>query len=356
MLDNLCKLEGYTSKSISPENPTGEKGGAGRAVEGTGSYFSRNIGCGYKISPSINIAAGKEAVLGNIETSGEIKHIWITCPVDAWRNLIFKCYWDGESTPSIEVPIGDFFCNGWCEPSIVNSMTIVAAPKGGFNSYWPMPFAKGARIVLQNLHYKDCIIYYQIDYHEKNIPENTAKLHAQFRRSNPTRLGEPHIILDGTKGAGKYVGTYIAWQSNSCDWWGEGEVKFYLDGDIEFPSISSTGTEDYFGGAYNFEWPQGVYHEYSTPFLGLSQVIKPDGLYNSQQRFGMYRWHIIDAIEYRKNIKITIDALGVRYDNQYLHLQDDIASTAFWYQLDPHGIYPTMLDDIDRYVSRKINW
>jgi hypothetical protein len=170
--------------------------------------------------------------------------------------------------------------------------------------------------------------------------------HAQWRRSNPLAYKTVHTLLDGVAGTGHYVGTYLAWQVNNKGWWGEGEIKFYLDGDKDFPTICGTGTEDYFGGAWNFEHPKGEYGVYSTPFLGLPQVIKPDGLYSSQQRFGMYRWHIMDPIRFEENLRVTIQALGWRSEQRYLPLQDDIASVAFWYQTEPHSPHPP-LPDID---------
>lgn len=356
MLDQLVKLDQFQSYSICPENPTGERNKGASALTGTGAFFSRKLGPGFKMSPSVEIPAGEAWVLGKIQGEGKITHIWLTCPESAWRDLILECTWDNEKEPSVQVPVGDFFCNGWCQPSLVNSLPIVVAPKGGFNSYWEMPFVEGAKLVLRNLYHKSCIVYYQIDYCLGKLEGIPARFHAQFRRTNPTKKGEPHVILDNVFGRGHYVGTYLAWQSNSCDWWGEGEMKFYLDEDKEYPSICSTGTEDYFGGAYNFEQPHGNYCGYSTPFLGLSQIIRPDGLYSSQQRFGMYRWHIQDRIRFQEKIRVSIQPLGVRCDSQYLCLQEDIASTAYWYQEEPHETFPTLPDEEGRYVTRKIDW
>ena len=154
-----------------------------------------------------------------------------------------------------------------------------------------------------------------------------------------------HTILDGVRGRGQYVGTYIAWGSNNGGWWGEGEIKFYLDGDREHPTICGTGTEDYFCGSYNFEVESaGVkrYQEFSTAYAGLSQVVRPDGLYRSQTRFGMYRWHIPDPIRFSADLRVTIQALGWRAGGRYLPLQDDIASVAFWYQTLPAAPFPTL--------------
>lgn len=335
-LGNLPRLSGARTRSISPENFTGEKGKGGMAVEGTGAACARDLGQGWKVSPSVSIPAGTVFTMGEVSGSGAIQHIWLTCFPTSWRHMILRMYWDGEESPSVEVPLGDFFCNGWCERSNVNSFPVAVNPAGGMNSYWVMPFRKSAKITVENRSADAVVLYYQIDYTLTDVPEDAAYFHAQWRRSNPVAYKDVHTILDGVRGKGHYVGTYMAWQSNSTGWWGEGEIKFYMDGDREFPTICGTGTEDYFGGAWNFEQPQGQYGSYSTAFLGLHQIIKPDGLYRSQQRFGMYRWHVLDPIRFEEGLKVTIQALGWRSGGRYLPLQDDIASVAFWYQSEPH--------------------
>jgi len=259
--------------------------------------------------------------------------------------MIIRMYWDNEQEPSVEVPLGDFFCNGWCERSNVNSMPISVNPAGGMNSYWQMPFRKQARITVENRTQETVVLYYQVDYTLTDVPDDSAYFHAQWRRSNPLEYKDVHTILDGVKGKGHYVGTYLAWQVNNSGWWGEGEIKFYMDGDLEYPTICGTGTEDYFGGAWNFEQPKGEYCSFSTPYLGLHQVLKPDGLYRSQQRFGMYRWHIMDPIRFEDDLRVTIQALGWRSDRRYLPLQDDIASVAIWYQTEPHISHPLLPDN-----------
>jgi hypothetical protein len=146
-------------------------------------------------------------------------------------------------------------------------------------------------------------------------------------------------LLDGVRGQGHYVGTYLAWGSNSPGWWGEGELKFYLDGDREFPTICGTGTEDYFGGAWNFD--AGGYRAFTGPYTGLPQVIRSDGLYRSQMRFGMYRWHIPDPIRFERDLAVTVQGLGWRKD-RFILLHDDIASVAFWYQTLPTAPFPAL--------------
>ncbi len=348
-LGNLARMSNAETRSISAENFTGEKGQGGMATEGTGAVCARELGQGWKISPSINIAGHRKVVLADIHGQGAIQQIWLTCHPDFWRRLVLRMYWDGETTPSVEVPVGDFFCNGWCVRSNVTSLPVCVNPAGGFNSYWEMPFRKHALITIENLYPDDLAgFYYQINYTLTDVPADCAYFHAQWRRSNPLKYAEVHTLLDGVKGQGQYVGTYLAWGVNNNGWWGEGEIKFYMDGDTQFPTICGTGTEDYFGGAWDFEFPLGQYGPFSSPYTGLPQVIKPDGLYSTQQRFGMYRWHIMDPIRFKQDLRVTIQALGWRARQKdgprYLPGQDDIASTSFWYQAEPHAPFPVLGD------------
>jgi hypothetical protein len=342
-LHNLWRISPAKTRSISAENFTGEKGKGGMATEGTGAHAARELGQGWKVSPSIRLEARRKFVLAEIEGPGAIQHIWITTHRKHWRQLVLRFFWDDEPHPSVEVPYGDFFCSGWCEFAQINSLPIAVNPHGGMNSYWEMPFRKSARLEIENLSDEDATVYYQIDYVLTEVPDDAAYFHAFWRRSNPLPYKEVHTLVDHIRGQGQYVGTYIAWGVNNSGWWGEGEVKFYIDGDRDFPTICGTGTEDYFGGAWNFD-VNGEYRTFSTPYLGLPQVIRPDGLYRSQQRFGMYRWHIQDPIRFEKDLRVTIQALGWRSGGRYLPLQDDIASTVFWYQLEPHAPHPPLPD------------
>jgi hypothetical protein len=213
-----------------------------------------------------------------------------------------------------------------------------------------MPFRKGFKLTMENRGLTEQTLYYQIDYALAPVPEDAAYFHAQFRRVNPLPSKQVYTILDGVKGWGHYVGTYMAWGVRNNGWWGEGEIKFYLDGDADFPTIAGTGTEDYFNGSYNFENPvTHQYQEFTTPYSGLAQVQRPDGLYKSQQRFSLYRWHIMDPVRFEKDLRVTIQALGWMAgrsgaDARYLPLQDDIASVAFWYQREPHAPFPPLAD------------
>ncbi len=345
-MGTLSRLSHARTRSISPENFTGEKGKGGIATEGTGAKAARDLGQGWKISPSVKIKPKEIFTLAQIQGPGAIQHIWMT-PTGHWRFSILRFYWDGESQPSVEVPAGDFFACGWGKYAQVSSLAVCVNPGSGLNSYWVMPFRKSCKITLENLDEEPMTIYYQIDYTLTEVPEDAAYFHAQFRRTNPLPYKAVHTVLDGVRGWGQYVGTYLAWGVHNTGWWGEGEIKFYIDGDEKFPTINGTGTEDYFCGAYDFDAgpPDALhYQEFTTPYSGLPQVIRPDGHYESQQRFGLYRWHIMDPIRFEKDLKVTIQALGWRSGDRYLPLQDDISSVAYWYQTEPHAPFPKLPD------------
>jgi hypothetical protein len=341
-MSSLSRLSKAKTRSISPENFTGEKGKAGMSIDGPAKGAARELGQGWKVSPFIRVVKQTTFTLAEIEGPGAIQHIWMT-PTGNWRFSIVRIYWDGETTPSVEAPVGDFFASGWGGYAQLSSLPICVNPGSAFNCYWEMPFRKSCKITFENLDEKDMTLYYQIDYTLTDIPDDAGYFHAQFRRVNPLPYKDVYTILDGVKGWGQYVGTYMAWGVHNTGWWGEGEIKFYLDGDKEFPTICGTGTEDYFCGSYDFE-VNSRYQEFNTPYTGLHQVIRPNGLYESQQRFGLYRWHIMDPIRFDKDIKVTIQALGWRSGGRYLPLQDDIASVAYWYQAEPHAPFPKLPD------------
>jgi hypothetical protein len=348
-LNNLFRLSNAKTRSISPENFTGEKGKGGMAKEGVASKNARDLGQGWKVNPYIIIEPGKTFTLAEINGPGAIQHIWLT-PTGIWRFSILRIYWDDETTPSVEVPLGDFFGMGWQEYAQLSSLAVCVNPGSAFNSYWVMPFRKKAKITIENINTEPVRIFYQIDYTLTEVPDDAAYFHAQFRRTNPVKYKDVFTIVDGIKGKGHYIGTYMAWGVHNNGWWGEGEIKFYMDGDVEFPTINGTGAEDYFCGSYDFDTRRkneaGVeivdYTPFNTPYAGLHQVIKGDGHYKVMQRFGMYRWHIADPIRFEKDLRITIQDLGWRHDGRYLPQQSDISSVAFWYQAEPHSPYPKL--------------
>jgi hypothetical protein len=346
---DVARLRAVATRSISPENLSGAPGQGGRATDGTGAEPGRELGRGWKISPSVEIGANQTLDLAAIDGPGRITHIWLTAHPDHWRSLLLRAYWDGDATPAVEVPVGDYFGQGWGKFAQLSSSMIAVNPHGGLNSYWPMPFRSAARLTIENLAATPVILYYQITFEVGTDESYSGYLHAQWRRSNPLRTGSVHPLLERVRGAGQYVGTYLAWGANSRGWWGEGEIKYYLDEDRDFPTICGTGTEDYFGGAWNFDVPGQGYTSYTTPYLGLHQIIRPDGLYESQQRFGMYRWHVPDPIHFASAIRVDIQALGWRNGHRYLPLHDDIASTALFYLDSPSSTLPTTptLDELE---------
>ena len=347
-LGTLYRLNNAKSRSVSPENFTGEKGKGGMATlkEGSAASAARELGQGWKVNPYIRIKPGETFTLADIKGPGIIRHIWMT-PAGNYRLMIFRIYWDGEKDPSVEAPVGDFFLTGWGrgnEP-LISSLAMCINPGSGFNSYWQMPFRKQCRITMENKSRKGVTLYYQIGYQETKVPRDAAYFHAQFRRVNPLPYKEVYTIVDGIKGKGQYVGTYLSHGAFSPGWWGEGEVKFYIDGDTKFPTICGTGEEDYFNGSYGFEMHKGpngrdVYTSFSSPYSGFYFVKDTLGKYLS--RVGEYRWHITDPVRFDHDLKVTIQALGWKSGGRYLPLQDDLSSVAYWYQTEPHNPFPPL--------------
>jgi hypothetical protein len=346
-MGQLYHLKDAETRSISPENFTGEKGKGGMATleEGSAARAARELGQGWKVNPYVHIEPGATFTLGEIDGSGVINHIWMT-PVGDYRLMILRFYWDDETAPSVEVPVGDFFAAGWGmgkEPRIM-SLAVCVNPRSGFNSYWQMPFRKGCRVTMENLGEKRATVYYQIDYSLETVSDDTPYFHAQFRRVNPLPEKEVYTIVDGIRGRGHYVGTYLAHGANSPGWWGEGEIKFFVDGDDEFPTICGTGEEDYFCGSYGYnEHRDGdvyTYESFTTPYTGFHHI-PHDG---PQRRFGQYRWHINDPVRFNEDLRITIQSLGWQSEGRYLPLQDDLASVAYWYQIEPHNTFPKLLE------------
>jgi hypothetical protein len=339
-LGSIPLVSDMETRSISAENPTGERGKG--ALEDPGGQGPAGwLGKGWKVRPCIDLPPGSTITLAQIEGPGVIQHIWITVDPAAYRDAVLRVYWDDEDTPSIEVPLGDFFANVHGLRYNVNSLPVAVNPSGGFNSYWPMPF-RTARITIENQR-EDTIhgFFYQITYALGPVPDSAARLHAQWRRSVTPRTAPDHILLDGVHGRGHYVGTVLAWTQLANGWWGEGEIKFFLDGDTDHPTICGTGTEDYFGGAWCFG------ETYSTPFLGYPLWRKEPG---EVPRHGLYRWHIMDPIRFQNNLRVTIQALGWWPDGKFQPLEDDIASVAYWYQLEPHGPFPVLPDRSGRWA------
>ncbi|MBN2579580.1 MAG: DUF2961 domain-containing protein [Pirellulales bacterium] len=338
-LGNLYRLSPAQTRSISAENFTGEKGKGGMAIANNDPATQ-----GWKVSPAVGIGAKSTFTLAEIDGPGAIQQIWMTpAPLEKMRLAVIRFYWDGETEPSVEVPLADFFACGWCRYCPIRSLAVCVNPGSAFNCYWNMPFRKKAKITVENLDDADMWLYYQINYTLTEVPADAAYFHAQFRRRPDMPEKTVFTILDGVKGRGQYVGTYLAWEVNRPGWWGEGEVKFYLDGDQKFPTICGTGTEDYFGGSYDFKNSEtGLYEPFTTPYSGMCQVIPPDRIYIPPQRFGLYRWHIPDPVRFEKDLRVTIQSLGWMREGKRIPMKNDIASTAYWYQTEPHAKFPPL--------------
>lgn len=335
------------SRSINAENPAGEKGKGGMAAS--------RLGPSRKGSPCLNnLQPGSRTVLADISGCGIIQHIWITVDsktsdADCFvlRDLVLRIYWDGEQAPSVQVPLGDFFCCGFGRECLVNSMPITVVPSRGLNCYFPMPFGKRALIELENQH-KNPIpaFFYQVDYNlYDSLPDGAEYFHACWNREKLTQTGRDYTVVSGIKGRGTYIGTYLALQTLERYWWGEGEFKFYIDGDRDFPTICGTGTEDYFGGSWSFarqEDGRTAEQNYSTAFLGYpyyssrdESVKNPYHNDDAPPMRGLYRFHLPDPIYFEENLRVTVQQIGVSYGGLF-ERQDDVSSVAYWYQAEPH--------------------
>ena len=363
MLSSLPFLRSGRSCSINAENRNGEKGGACHA--------DSPLGHSRKGSPCIDrIPSGATETLMDIDGCGVIQHIWVTVTDETekghfvLRDLVLRMYWDHEETPSVEVPLGDFFLNGFARSYEVCSIPMAVNPRRGMNCYLPMPFSSHARITVENQHPGDiCGFFFQIDFVRLDTPLSDAgTLHAQWRRQKLTRLQEDYVILDGVRGRGHYVGTHLMIQSLERYWWGEGEVKFYVDGDQDYPSQCSTGLEDYFGGAWSFGGyrnEKGYMQEknYCTPFLGYPFYSCEDTFHAEYfQRDippmrSFYRWHMPDPVLFTDDLKVTVQQIGSGPRGPYglFERQDDYSSVAYWYQSEPHGCFPLFPCPEDRW-------
>lgn len=342
---NIYQQQAGHSRSISAENFNGEKGRAAMADpsknEGHASHESRELGVGWKVSPCIQLAAAEVRTLADITGSGRITHIWAATEEHKMRHARLRVYWDGSESPSINVPLGDFFCNAWGSSPILNSLAVSVAPRGGHNFWIPMPFRRKARFEIENTGDSDLLFYYQIDYQLCDVEDDALYLHCQFNLSDTLPDREDHTLLQKIHGTGHYLGSYVAWQVTNPNWWGEGEIKFFIDGDDEYPTICGTGTEDYFGGAWNFEQPKRKYGEYSQPYQGFHDVSLGRRIYKRYQKFGMYRFHFMDPICFKEDLKITLQSLGWQKPlsrRKYNHQRDYISSVAWWYQTNPGAV------------------
>ena len=340
---------GLTSRSISFENPTGAPGQGGKAAS--------KLGVGRKGSPAITLKAGQEVQLCDIEGAGTIRHIWMTTsnyPVNL-RSLVIRAWWDNQKHPSIECPVGDFM--GFAHGKVMAYYSAVHSlgKNAGMNIWLPMPFVERARIALTNEGEKDVPLFYQIDYtigegphfagfpfckksqnggpakrwrngNPDRHPRDVGRLHVLFRRENPTTMKKDFVLLPHRKNKGRFMGTVIGIRNlTPGQWWGEGEIKVYMDGDTDFPTICGTGSEDYVGLSYGMQ---------QTPYLY-------NGCSLNQKNFvSMYRWHLPDPVSWREECRITIQQIS--WKNGLAETQDDWSCATFWYEPVPSAALPKM--------------
>jgi hypothetical protein len=347
-LSNLFTKRNAESRSLSAENFRGEKGKGGMATAETALHprsanCARELGPGWKLSPCLRLPAGHTVTIMDHEGPGMIRHMWFTLEAKYYRNIVVRMYWDGEETPSVESPIGDLMCCSWNLGQKINALPINVNPTGGMNCFFPMPFRKHARVTFENQATVDLEdFFYTINYTLEPVTGDALYFHAQWRRSNPLKYGSDYVMVDGIKGQGQYVGAFMAWQQNTAGWWGEGEIKMFLDGDTQFPTICGTGTEDYFGGAWCFG------DDFSSPYMGFQQVVKKSREVGA--RMTLYRFHVQDPVFFKSDLRVTMQAIGWRSEVRYLPLQDDISSVVYWYQTEPHATFPELLDRNSREI------
>lgn len=289
------------------------------------------------------IGPGEKFVMADLKGPGEITHLWMTfaSPEPNWLSkdgsarhdeVVLRIYWDGASEPAVEAPLGDFFAAGFGERVPVQSLPVIVQGGDAYNCYWRMPFFRTARVEVENQSSKRfSAFYYHVDWIAlPSLPDDTAYFCAQYHQDFPERLGEEHLILDA-EGRGHYVGTVMSARSRTPSWFGEGDEKFFVDGD-ERPTIQGTGTEDYFQCAWGLE-------ECLTPYFGCTLMDGRFGMIGT--RYCMYRWHVQDPVRFTKSLRFTIEHNGwVKEDEtesgktgSHFEREDDIATVAFWYQI-----------------------
>ncbi|KKL58711.1 hypothetical protein LCGC14_2222630, partial [marine sediment metagenome] len=307
-LGSLHLMQDAETRSISAENPTGEKGKGATAVPNVDDpdlphcRHTAHLGPKWKTRPFLQAKAGETVTLMDVDGPGTIQHLWLVN--GGWgthgRSNVLRFYWDGEETPSVEVPVTEFFAVGHDLYADVTSIPVVVNKASALNCYWPMPFRKHCRVTLTNeSEHDNGLIAYQITYALGSVPDSAACFHAQYRRQSGADAN-PIVIVDGVKGRGQYVGTFAAVSQTVDKWFGEGEIMFYMDGDDAYPTICGTGTEDYFLCSYGFP------ETHCNPYSGVPlRHNTSDASGNRATKWGLYRWHIPDPIHFKSDLKVT---------------------------------------------------
>jgi hypothetical protein len=305
LLQNLGGNQNYTSKRISSFDRTGGN------------------------NDRISILPDETAVLAEIEGPAAVHHIWVTIAAEPFygRKIILRIYWDGENSPSVESPIGDFFGVGHGLNRNLSSLPISCSSEGrARNSYWYMPFRRSARITVTNEGTQPVgAFYYYIDYRELlSLGEDIPYFHAQYRQEMPCQPGKNYPICEAS-GRGHYVGCNLSILQTAMGWWGEGDDMIYVDGE-EFPSLYGTGSEDYFSDAWSMREDENLF--YGCPLQ------EPD--FQTGSKATVYRFHIPDPIPFKKSLRVTIE------HGHANGRSDFYSSVAYWYQIEPHRPFPGM--------------
>ncbi|HUO98808.1 MAG TPA: glycoside hydrolase family 172 protein [Rhizomicrobium sp.] len=315
------------SRSISFENPKGARGQGGMAAHGR------------KGSPSRRLAPGETITLADIGGPGRIRRIWMTFPPAApeqMRAVWMEAYYDGNAEPSISVPCLDFFALPLGRTTAYFSALTSVQEGRGFNAYFPMPFRKRARLALTNSGPKPIEFYFQIDYTLEEFGGGEGYLHVSFRRENPTTLRKDFVIAEGLKGPGRFLGSAVGIRvlQDGMGWYGEGEFKFYRDGDEAWPTICGTGLEDYVGAAWGM-------HQHTAFYAGAPlYVCAPENKAAGMPDFvGFYRWHVPDPIVFQDTFTATIQqigAVGIPADRKDMLKKYEAAGNG-WQLVDPQS-------------------
>lgn len=301
---------------------------------------------------AVPVEAGQSATVLDVQGAGAITHLWFTInsrdPLHL-KNLVMRAWWDGEDSPSVEVPIGDFFGLGLGEYFTYQSALTTVAPMKALNAYFEMPFARAAKVTVTNEgSVRTDNLYFAADYVTfAALPEDVGRFHAQYRQSAPETSTmndwkvnwdksvndlknldgkENYVFLEAT-GRGHFVGVTQGVEQNQEGWFGEGDDMVFIDGDT-LPTINGTGTEDYFNGAWDFGGKPFDYLHNGAPY-----IVNPEHIGG---RYCLYRWHTESPIPFEKSIKVTIE------HGHANHREDNFYSVAYWYQTEPHAAFPAL--------------
>lgn len=366
----------HAIRAISFENPTGAVGAGGQAAGGR------------KGAPNRMMAAGERITLADISGSGRIRHVWMTFPPttpEVARSIYLEVFYGGTDEPSISVPCLDFFGlpHGRAVPY---ASALQAVQEGrGFNSWIPMPFREGIRIEFINASDRALPLYYQIAFTEGPVDENAGLLHVSFRRDNPTTLRTDFVIAEGLRGPGRFLGCNVGIRVLSAEhfsWYGEGEVKFFLDDDGPFPTWCGTGLEDYVGTA----WGMGLHQ---TPLQGVPSLVQDPASAEAGEIMPefvtFYRWHLPDPIVFHREFRATLQQIGaipLRIDQEDIKQKleqegivagtgwmtlgadyaewigicervDDVCATAYLYCRDPQSVPRLDVESATRDLERR---